>query len=70
MKYYTYAEPTSATDSTPIYHTLSEDEIIEEYWDHFIEGIKKRGGDPNTYCKWDCIDTWVVVHWAWESGNE
>lgn len=67
MKYYTYVEPTSETDMTPVYHTLSEDEIIETYWDHFIKNIKKMGLSEDSVTRWDCIDTWVVVHWAWES---
>lgn len=67
MKYYTYVEPTSETDMTPVYHTLSEEEIIKEYWPTFIERIKKLGWSEDSVCHWDCIDAWVVVHWAWES---
>jgi hypothetical protein len=37
MRYWTYVEPTSETDSTPIYHTVSDDEIIEQYWERWYE---------------------------------
>ena len=67
MKYYTYVEPTSATDSTPVYHTLSEDEIVEVHWDYFINKVVKMGYDKNNFCHLDCIDDWAITHWAWES---
>lgn len=67
MKYYTYVEPTSDTDSTPVYTTLSEDEIIKQYWDYFIELMVSRGYDRDSFCHWDCLDHFIVTHWAWES---
>lgn len=69
MKYYTYVEPTSATDSSPVYKTLSEDEIIKEYWDYFIEKLQKRGYNINNVVRQDCIDEWVIIHWAIESNE-
>jgi len=70
MRYWTYAEPTSETDSTPIYHTVSDQEIIDSYWEWWYDKMCKKFGkkvvDEN-YTKKDCIPDWVVVHWAWES---
>lgn len=67
MKYYSYNE---YTDGGGIMLTLSEDEIIKSYWDYWYSMmVKKYGKDvvDSTYSKADCIDDWVVVHWAWES---
>ena len=50
--------------------TLSEDEILEEYYPYWSgKMIRKYGQEEfdKTYCKLDCIDDWVVVNWAWES---
>jgi hypothetical protein len=69
MKYWTYAEPTSETDSTPIYYTFSEEEIIDKFWGWWYPKMCNKFGkkvvDEN-YCKEDCIDDWVTIHWALE----
>lgn len=70
MRYFSYSEPTSSEDSTPIDITLSEDEIIHEYWDYWYDKMCAKFGKDHVdqnYNILDCIDDWVVVHWAWES---
>jgi hypothetical protein len=50
--------------------TLSEDEILEEYYPYWSgKMIRKYGQEEfdKRYCKLDCIDDWVGVNWAWES---
>lgn len=69
IKYYTFVEPKSKDDMSPIYHTLSENDILEKHWDYFTEKLRKLGLDETNYNKFDCIDDWVVTHWAWESTN-
>jgi len=70
MKYYSYNdyETDPIIDSTV--RTLSEKEIILEYWDYWYDGMCKKFGkelvDKN-YTYQDCIDDWCVVNWAWES---
>ena len=67
MKYYTCMEPKSNTDMSPEYHTFSEDEVVKMHWDYFKDKIRRLGLDETNYNKFDCIDDWVVTHWAWES---
>ena len=66
-KYYTMVEPKSAEDTSPEYHTFSDDEIVEMHWDFFMDKIRRLGLDETNYNKFDCIDDWFVAHWAWES---
>ena len=49
---------------------MSEDEIIEQYYPYWYSKMCDKFGkdyvDAN-YNKFDCIDDWVVIHWAWEA---
>jgi hypothetical protein len=68
MKYYTYVYPGDGME--PIYTTLSEEDIIAQYWDTwYIQMCKKFGEEyvKKYFCQYDCIDDWVTIHWAWES---
>lgn len=67
MKHYTYAEPTSCTDNSPVFITVSEKEILEYYWEYWLNCMISRGYDVSDYTKEDCILDWRSVHWAWES---
>lgn len=68
MRYWTIAYPDR--DGTDVIETLSEDEILKEYWDYWYGRMCEKFGkeyvDAN-YSKQDCIDDWTVVHWAVES---
>jgi hypothetical protein len=69
MKYWTIVEPGNDGVS-PVYTTLSEQEILDQYWDHWYGMMCKKYGKEEVdakWCKQDCIDDWVVVNWAWES---
>jgi hypothetical protein len=73
MKYYTYVEPTSSEDMEPMYITLSEEEILKEYWDYWYERMCNKFGKEvvdSSYASPDCIDDWITVHWAWQSSKE
>ena len=69
MKYWTIVEPGNDGVS-PVYTTLSDQDILKEYWNYWYgkmcEKFGKEHVDAN-YCPQDCIDDWIVVHWAWES---
>lgn len=71
MKYWTYIEPKDPPkDFTPVYITLSEDEILEKYWDYQYNKLCELWGKEKTdaeYSKQDCIDEFVIIHEAWES---
>lgn len=72
MRYYSYNEydPESPlADETGGYVvTKSEDEIIKEYWPHWYEQMCKRyerSYVDETFSALDCLDDWIVLHWAW-----
>jgi hypothetical protein len=70
MKYYTYIEPTSAEDMTPLYITMSEEEILKEYWEYWYGKMCAKFGQEHVdanYSTKECIEDWCVVHWAQES---
>jgi len=47
--------------------TMTEDQILEEYWEFWqTRMIKKFGANSSLINKKNCIDDWVVVNWAWE----
>ena len=68
MKYWTIAYPDR--EGNDVVETLSEDEILKEYWGYWYGRMCDKYGkeyvDAN-YTKQDCIDDWTVVHWAVES---
>ena len=68
-KYYTYVEP-GEDGVTPVYHTISTDEILKSYGPYWYSAMKKKYGEEIVKCNFndsDCIEDWVVVNWAWES---
>jgi len=72
MRYWTIVTPADTKSCTPIYETLSETEILEQYWDYWSSRmIAKYGEDEfhRTWSKQDCIDDWCIIHWAWESND-
>lgn len=74
MKHYSYNEydPESPmADETGGYVvTLSEEEILKQYWPYWYKKMCEKFGKEHVdenYCPLDCIDDWIVVNWAWES---
>lgn len=68
MRYFTYCEPDS--NGNTIHVTLSEDEIINHYYPHWSSKMIEKYGQEEFEKNWsvrDCIDDWIVVHWAWEN---
>lgn len=65
MKYFRYVEPGFQTEA--VEYTLSEDDIIAEFWKPWSERMTKKYGEGHRLItRENCIDDWVVVHWAWE----
>lgn len=49
------------------YTDYTEAEILGEYWEHWSsEMTKKFGADHPLITKENCIEDWVVCHWAQE----
>lgn len=67
MKYYSYDEPNE--DGSNNHVILSEKDILERYYDFWYgEMVKKYGKEyvDNNYNKKDCIEDFLVIHWAQE----
>jgi hypothetical protein len=64
MKYYQFHD---TSDDSP--KTLSELEILDEYWDYWYGKMCNKYGyqhvDEN-YTTKHCIEDWVTIHWAQE----
>lgn len=52
---------------------LSEDDIIDQYWDYWYGKMCEKFGKEVVdakYTKQHCIDDWIVVNWAMEVKND
>lgn len=58
MKKYRYIDPW--TD-----RTLTEDEIIQDYWDWWTFKMHEVGKESEISREL-CIEDWITTHWAWE----
>lgn len=48
-------------------YTLSEEEILEQYWTIWIQGMFNRGNVQMALsldAKDHCIEDWCITHWA------
>lgn len=65
MKTYKIVYP-DENDNT-VTEILTEEEILNEYWDYWYYRMCQKFGEEHVkknYTKQDCIDDWMVVHWA------
>ena len=75
MKYYSYGIPDFVHDDGTIDDhvvTLSEEEIIKEYYAYWQERMIHKFGKEHfkaNYTEKDCIQDWIVVNWAWETNE-
>ena len=72
MKYYSYNTWRTHPTEDGYIRTLSEKDIIKEYWDYWQERMIAKFGKEHfeaNYSEKDCIDDWVVVNWAWETNE-
>ena len=68
MRYWTCVSPDAKGD--PIYNTLSDDEIIKQFYPYWSEKmIQKYGLEvfKRNWSKIECIEEWVTINVAWES---
>jgi hypothetical protein len=64
MKSYQTCYPNSEGD--PIYETMTEDQIIEFYWTYWSSQMRKVGRPEEMITRENCIEDFVIIHWAWE----
>jgi hypothetical protein len=70
MRYYRYIIPADDAFGQSVEVTLSEEEIIKEYWDDWCMRMIKRGENIAKLSKDRCIVDWCAVNWAWEIKRE
>lgn len=66
MRYWTIVEPPTENCFTVITTTLSDDQILKEYFDYWSNAMKSAGKTKEITAN-NCIYDWCVVHWAWET---
>ena len=73
MRYFSYAEydpyDLLADDTGGYTVTVSEEDILRVYWDHWYKSMCNKFGKTyvdQKHTKSDCINDFLVVHWAWE----
>ncbi len=71
MRYYSYIEPRDPEngDFSAETVTLSEQEILDYYWDYWYNAMCKKHSKETVdkeYTQTECIRDWITVHWAWE----
>lgn len=66
MKYYTlvYPDVTESGQEYDHWETLSEKEILDQYWDYWCNRMQELDQDPEVMTFQHCIDDWCIVHWA------
>lgn len=67
MRYYTWVEPKSGDDPSPVYVTWSEEEIREKYYPYWYGRMCEKFGKDEVddlYTFEDCLDDFVVTNWA------
>lgn len=70
MRYYSFAYPIKGRD---VVETMSEDDIRKEYYPYWYGKMCEKFGQEHvdaTYSFEECLEDWVVVHWAWEVTGE
>jgi hypothetical protein len=66
MRYYSFAYP---VDGEACVETMSEEDIRKEYYTWWYDKMCEKYGKEHvdaTYSFEECLEDWVVVHWAWE----
>jgi len=66
MKYWTivYPDTNSLGEEYTHWETLSEKEIIEQYWIHWFTKMINNQQPTEELTTERCIQDWCIVHWA------
>jgi len=70
IKYFRYIEPRDPTndDFSSEIVTLSEQEILDTYWDYWYSKVCEKFG-KSEYSTKSCIKDWCAAHRAWRVEN-
>jgi hypothetical protein len=69
MRYFSYNEYDPDHPDGGYVVTKSEEEIVKEYHSFWYGEMCEKFGKEHvdaTYSSDDCIQDWIVIHWAWE----
>jgi len=66
MRYYSFAYPLDGDD---VVETLSEDDIISQYYTYWSIKMLKNVRDADI-SRENCIEDWKTLHWVWEVNGE
>ncbi len=65
MRYFKYIEPGDNEEAIEV--TMSEKEILQSYWLYWRGQMENKYGKSHPLItEENCIEDWVVVHWAIE----
>jgi len=70
MRYYSFNEFDSESGWVS---TVSEEDIRRDYFPYWQKKMIDKFGENHydtNYCFEDCLNDWIVVHWAWEVDDE
>ena len=67
VRSWTYVEP-GDDGVSPVYKTLTEAQILEEYFPWWKAELVRLGRE-HLISEQACIEDWVTVHWAWTDGG-
>jgi len=61
-----FVEPVDSTDMNAGERRveMSEEDILAEYFDWWSSQMRKAGKDESLVTERNCIEDWIVVHWA------
>ena len=66
MRYYSFNEYDESGGSVV---TMSEEDVRNEYYPYWYKKMCEKYEQSYVdehYCFEDCLEDWVIVHWAWE----
>lgn len=63
MRYWLYVEPVNSKSFEPIWQVFSDRAILADYWEYWCTQMHKVN-KVHEISETNCIDDWVVTHWA------
>jgi len=72
MRYFSYNEYIADNDNTEStgVKTVSEKEIRVNYYPKWLERMKAKYGDDEAKLTFEnCLEDFIIIHWAWEVTN-
>jgi hypothetical protein len=65
MRHFSYLEMNQEDINTPTIVTMTEDEILAQYYEYW-QGEMRKVGKADQISPEACLEDFVAVHWAYE----